>query len=80
MTRIFFSDLKQPGPKSEIKQSVKLEKIVESGLYQLENSKGCIKSQNTCESGHPEFISGSDIQCFGILKPRLTSVRAGSSG
>jgi len=25
-------------------------------------------------------ISGSDIQCVGILKPRLTSKQAGSSG
>jgi hypothetical protein len=26
------------------------------------------KSQNYRESGYPEFISGSDIQCDGILK------------
>ena len=25
-------------------------------------------------------ISGSDIQCVGIVKPRMTSKRAGSSG
>ena len=30
--------------------------------------KDCLKSQTTCRSGHPEFISGSDIQCIVILK------------
>jgi hypothetical protein len=29
---------------------------------------GCLKSQNARGFGHPEFISGSDIQCVGILK------------
>ena len=29
---------------------------------------GCLKSQTACGSGHPEFISGSGIQCNGILK------------
>ena len=32
------------------------------------NGRGCLKSQNTREPSHPEFISGSDIQCIGILK------------
>ncbi len=27
-----------------------------------------IKSQNILNFGHPEFISGSDIQCMVILK------------
>ena len=31
-------------------------------------SRGCIKSQNALGSGHPEFISGSDLQCVEILK------------
>jgi hypothetical protein len=30
--------------------------------------RGCLKNPNACESGHPEFISGSDIQRIGILK------------
>jgi hypothetical protein len=30
--------------------------------------RGYLKSQNTRELSHPEFISGSNIQCVGILK------------
>ena len=30
--------------------------------------RGCSKNQNSCGYGHPEFISGSVIQCFEILK------------
>jgi len=37
-------------------------------FYFIRTQKGCIKSQNTRDPRHPEFISGSDIQCVEILK------------
>ncbi len=46
---------------------------------EMPEKRGRLKSQNSRVAGHPEFISGSDIQCVEILKPRLT-IRAGSSG
>ena len=51
-----------------------------SKLFVVVFLRGCIESGKTRENRHPEFISGSDIHCLGILKPRLKSLRAGSSG
>jgi hypothetical protein len=39
-----------------------------SSKKSFSTQRSCLKSQNKQESGHPEFISGSDIQCDGILK------------
>jgi hypothetical protein len=41
--------------------------VKNSELHPFEN-RGCLISQNDRGFGHPEFISGSDIQCVGILK------------
>ncbi len=37
-------------------------------LFPYQTKRGCIRSQKTRGTRHPEFISGSDIQCDGILK------------
>ena len=34
----------------------------------MQHERACLKSQNTRNSRHPEFISGSDIQRGGVLK------------
>jgi len=34
----------------------------------MKKSRGCLKSQNARENGHPELVSGSDLQCVRILK------------